>query len=129
MNLCEILKNSRTIAVVGYSNKLGRDSGWIARFLKDKGYEVFGVNPNLTQSDYIPVYKSLKEIPQKIDIVNVFRRSHLVLDVVKEAVEIQAKVIWMQLGVVNFEAKHIAEQNGITVVMDKCIYVMYNQCF
>ncbi len=129
MDLCQILTNYKSIAVVGISNKPGRDSGWIARFLKDKGYYIFGVNPSLPVFEDIPVYKSLLDIPEKIDIVNIFRRPDLVTDIVKEAIEIKAKVVWMQLGVINYEAKELAERYGITVVMDRCIYVAYNHCF
>lgn len=128
-NLCELLRNAKTIAVVGISNKLGRDSGWIARFLKDCGYNVFGVNPTLEKFDGIPVFKSLREIPEHIDIVDIFRRSEFVTDIVKEAIEINAKVIWMQLGIVNYEAEKLALKSGLKVVMNHCIAIEYRRCF
>ncbi len=128
-NLCEILRQSKNIAVVGISDRPGRDSGWIARFLKENGYKVFGVNPNLKSFDGIPVYSSLKEIPEPIDIVDIFRRSDFVLDIVKEAIEVKAKIVWMQLGVVNYDAQKLALDSGLQVIMNRCIAVEYRRCF
>lgn len=128
-NLCEILKQSKNIAVVGISDRPGRDSGWIARFLKENGYKVFGVNPNLKSFDGITVYSSLKEIPEPIDIVDIFRRSDFVLDIVKEAIEVKAKIVWMQLGVVNYDAQKLALDSGLQVIMNRCIAVEYRRCF
>ncbi|MEJ5306352.1 MAG: CoA-binding protein [Ignavibacteria bacterium] len=128
-NTCEILKSAKNIAVVGISNKPGRDSGWIARLLRDRGYNVFGVNPTLKEFDGIPVFKSLKDIPEPIDIVDIFRRSEFVTEVVKDAIEVNAKVIWMQLGVINYEAEKIAKEAGLIVIMNRCIAVEYRRCF
>lgn len=128
-NICEILKHSKNIAVVGISDKPGRDSGWIARFLSEQGYNVFGVNPVLEKFDGIPIYKSLREIPVPIDIVDIFRRSEFVPDIVKDAIEINAKVVWMQLGVINYEAEKLALNSGLKVVMNRCIAVEYRRCF
>lgn len=128
-NICEILKSSKNIAVVGISNKPGRDSGWIARFLKEQGYNVFGVNPTLKEFEDIPVFSSLKDISEPIDIVDIFRRSEFVMDVVKEAIEINAKTIWMQLGVINYEAEKMALNAGLKVIMNHCIAVEYRRCF
>lgn len=127
--ICEILNSSKNIAVVGISNKPGRDSGIIARFLKDRGFNVYGVNPALNRFDDIPIYKSLKEIPVPIDIVDIFRRSEFVMEIVKEAIEIKAKIIWMQYGVINYEAKKLAEESGLIVVINECIAVEYRRCF
>lgn len=128
-NICEVLKKSKNIAVVGISDKPGRDSGWIARFLSEQGYNVFGVNPVLEKFDGIPIYKSLREIPVPIDIVDIFRRSEFVPDIVKDAIEINAKVVWMQLGVINYEAEKLALNSGLKVVMNRCIAVEYRRCF
>ncbi len=125
---CEILRNSKTIAVVGISDKPGRDSSLIAQFLKSKGYIVVGVNPVMMKYNDIPIYKSLKEIPFEVDIVDIFRRSDLVEEVVDEAIEIKAKTVWMQLGVVNHSAAKKAENAGLKVVMDHCIAVEYRKC-
>lgn len=127
--LCEILSNAKNIAIVGISNRPGRDSGWIAKFLKKNGFNIFGVNPNLERFDEIPIYKSLKEIPHQVDIVDIFRRSEYVEDIVKEAIEIKAKVIWMQLGVINYEAEKLAKNSGLNVVMNHCIAIEYRRCF
>jgi len=128
-NICEILKSSKNIAVVGISNKPGRDSGWIARFLKEQGYNVFGVNPTLKEFEDIPIFSSLKDIPEPIDIVDIFRRSEFVMDVVKEAIEINARTVWMQLGVINYEAEKMALNAGLKVIMNHCIAVEYRRCF
>lgn len=128
-NICEILKRSKNIAVVGISDKPGRDSGWIARLLRDNGYKVFGVNPTLDKFENIPVFKSLKDIPEPIDIVDIFRRPEFVTEIVQEAIQIKAKVVWMQLGVINYEAEKIAKEAGLTVIMNRCIAVEFRRCF
>lgn len=127
--ICEILQNAKNIAVVGISNKPGRDSGLIANFLKDNGYNVFGVNPTLKEFNGIPVYQSLKDIPEPIDIVDIFRKPEMVTEIVKEAIDIKAKVIWMQLGVINFDAEKIALDAGIKVIMNRCIAIEFRRCF
>lgn len=128
-NTCEILKHAKNIAVVGISDKPGRDSGWIARLLRDNGYKVFGVNPTLDKFDDIPVFKSLKDIPEPIDIVDIFRRSEFVTEIVQDAIDIKAKVVWMQLGVVNYEAERLAREAGLKVIMNRCIAVEFRRCF
>ncbi|MGB9664934.1 MAG: CoA-binding protein [Ignavibacteria bacterium] len=128
-NTCEILKQAKNIAVVGISDKPGRDSGWIARLLRDNGYKVFGVNPTLDKFEDIPVFKSLKDIPEPIDIVDIFRRSEFVNEIVQDAIQINAKVVWMQLGVINYEAEKLAKEAGLTVIMNRCIAVEFRRCF
>ncbi|TCS95088.1 CoA-binding protein [Hazenella coriacea] len=120
----QLLQEAKNIAVVGMSNKPERTSYLIAEALQQAGYRIFPVNPNLTE----PVlgekpYASLTEIPEKVDIVNVFRRSETVLPVVEESLQIGAKAIWMQLGVINEEASELAKEKGVTVIMDRCIKV------
>jgi uncharacterized protein len=119
-----LLREAKNIAVVGCSDNPGRTSYLIAEALQKAGYRIFPVNPNLKG----PVlgekpYASLLEIEEPIDIVNVFRRSETVMPVVEEAVKAGARCVWMQLGVINEEAAQYAEQNGLTVVMDRCIKV------
>lgn len=119
-----LLERSRTVAVVGLSDKPHRTSHAIARALQELGYKVFPVNPNLTG----PVlgeepYASVREIGEPVDVVNVFRRSASVVPVAEDAVAAGAKALWMQLGVVNEEAAAIAREHGLTVVMDRCIKV------
>lgn len=121
--LRNILKTSSTIAVVGASPKPWRDSGSIAQFLMKKGYKVFPVNPKYQEVLGEVCYPDLKSVPEKIDIVDVFRNSDAVDGIVSEAIEVGAKVIWMQLDVVNPDAAQRAEQAGLQVVMDRCIAV------
>lgn len=121
-----LLKEARNVAVVGLSDKPYRTSHAIARALQDFGYRIFPVNPNLTG----PVlgeepYASVADIEEPIDIVNVFRRSETVPPVAEDAVASGAKSLWMQLGVVNDAAAEYAAENGLTVVMNRCIKIDY----
>ncbi len=119
-----ILEESRNVAVVGLSDSPYRTSHAIANAMQNAGYRIFPVNPNLTG----PVlgeepYATVEEIPEPIDIVDVFRRSEKVAPVAEDAVAAGAKVLWMQSGVINAEAARYAEEHGLTVVMDRCIKV------
>jgi uncharacterized protein len=121
-----LLEGARTVAVVGLSDKPYRTSHSIARALQDFGFKVFPVNPNLSG----PVlgeepYNSVEEIEDAIDIVDVFRRSEKVMPTAKDAVAAGAKALWMQSGVINEGAAAYARENGLTVVMDRCIMVDY----
>jgi predicted CoA-binding protein len=121
-----LLEESRNVAVVGLSEKPYRTSHAIARALQSFGYKIFPVNPNLEE----PVlgeepYTIVEEIPERIDIVDVFRRSEKVVPVARDAVAAGAKVLWLQSGVINEEAAKYAEEHGLTVVMDRCIMVDY----
>ena len=121
-----LLEGSRTVAVVGLSDKPFRTSHSIARALQEFGFKVFPVNPNLSD----PVlgeepYASVGEIGEPVDIVDVFRRSEKVMPTAKDAVAAGAKVLWMQSGVINEEAAAYAKEHGLTVVMDRCIMVDY----
>jgi len=119
--LRDILATARTIADVGYSNKPDRPSNEVAQALKRWGYTVYPVNPTLTSTPEETVYTSLSDIPDKIDVVDVFRRAEDVPGVVEEAIKIGAKTVWMQLGIVNAEAARRAESAGLKVVMDHCM--------
>jgi len=119
-----ILEKSRNVAVVGLSDSPYRTSHAIASALQRAGYRIFPVNPNLTG----PVlgeepYATVEEIPEPIDIVDVFRRSEKVAPVAEDAVAAGAKVLWMQSGVINEEVAKYAEEHDLTVVMDRCIKV------
>ena len=121
-----ILASSRTVAVVGLSDRPYRTSHSIARALQDFGFKIFPVNPNLSG----PVlgeepYASVEEIGGAVDIVDVFRRSEKVMPAARDAVATGAKVLWMQVGVINEEAASYAKEHGLTVVMDRCIMVDY----
>ncbi len=122
----DLLGAARTVAVVGLSDKPYRTSHAIARAMQGFGYKIFPVNPNLSG----PVlgeepYAKVDEIPETIDIVDVFRSSEKVMPVAKDAVAAGAKALWLQSGVVNEEAAAYAREHGLTVVMDRCIKVDY----
>ena len=115
MTTKEILEKYKRIAVVGWSSNPGRASNGVSRFMQTVGYEITPVNPNEK------AYATLDEVPDPIEIVNIFRRSEFVPDVVDAAIRRGAKVIWMQEGVIHEEAARRAREAGIEVVMDRCI--------
>jgi uncharacterized protein len=125
---CEILKESKTIAVIGISNKPDRDSGRIALFLKSKGYTVYGVHPILTEFEGIKIYKKLADIPEEIDIVDVFLNSNSIDKIIPDVLEKNPKVLWLQLGIQNDEAVKPAVEKGIEVIQNHCIAIEYNLC-
>jgi predicted CoA-binding protein len=115
------LGENKVIAIVGLSSNPDRASYAVAHYLKCKGYKIIPVNPKENQILEEKACPSLKEIPQKVDIVNIFRSSEFVPPIVKDAIEIGAKVVWMQEGVISHAAACEASENGLGVVMDKCI--------
>lgn len=119
----EILENARTIAVVGLSDQSDRFSYIVSRYMQDRGYKIIPVNPTIRESLGEKAYPSLLDVPDKVDIVNVFRRPKDVSAVADEAIAIKARVLWMQEGIVNEEAAKKAESAGLTVIMDRCIMV------
>jgi len=121
-NPVDILKNVNSIAIVGISSKEERDSYKVMKFLIERGYKVFPVNPN-EEGKYIlgrKCYKNLTDIDDEVDMVDVFRKKEFVYDVAKEAIEINAKVLWTQLDIFCEDSGNLAEDAGLTVVMDKC---------
>ncbi|MDM9381768.1 CoA-binding protein [Chlorogloeopsis sp. ULAP01] len=121
----EVLAQSKVIAVVGHSNKPERTSYQIAQFLRSVGYTVYPVNPTVNKIDSQLSYSSLKEIPETVDIVNVFRRFEYLDEVVDEVIAIKAKTVWAQLGIYNQQAAQKALDAGLNVIMDACIKVEY----
>jgi uncharacterized protein len=119
--LRSILGEAKTIAVVGLSSKPHRDSHQVAEWLQEKGYRIIPVNPNETEVLGEKAYLSLLDVPEKIDVVDVFRRAEYTPEVAEQAVKIGAKVLWLQDGIVNEEAWNIAQNGGIDVVMGVCI--------
>ena len=119
--LRELLETSKTIAVVGASNNPARASLGVARFLQWQGYRVIPVNPNEVEVLGERAYASIEDIPEPVDIVDIFRRSSTVSGIVDAAIAKAPRCIWMQEGVINEEAAAKAEAAGIPVVMDRCI--------
>ncbi len=119
----EMLTTMNTIAVVGLSSDPGRPSHQVAKYMQDHGYRVIPVNPNEEQILGEKCYPSLLDVPEQIDIVNVFRRSETVLPIAQEAVKAGAKALWLQMGIVNEQAAETARNGGLKVVMDRCIKV------
>ena len=117
-----ILAQNRRIAVVGLSANPDRPSHWIARYLMDQGFEVIGVNPGMPKVDAIRLVATLKEVPGKLEIVNVFRSSEHVPALVMELIPLKPQVIWLQEGAENPEAERLARAAGIEVVSGRCIY-------
>jgi len=120
-----ILKQARTIAVVGMSNKPERDSFMVGKYMMDKGYTVIPVRPGGGDILGQPVFATLADVKSPIDIVDVFRNSEDALGVVEESVRLspKPKAIWLQFGVVNEKARSLAEQHGIPIFMDHCLKV------
>lgn len=118
-----ILKNSKVVAIVGLSDKPYRDSHRVARFLQERNYKIIPVNPNLQEVLGEKCYPSLLDIPEPVDIVDIFRRPEHVDEIVQQAIKIGAKVVWMQLGVVNPSAAQKALDAGLQVVMNRCIKI------
>jgi predicted CoA-binding protein len=116
----QILKDCRTIAVVGLSSNPGRPSYSVASYMKQQGYRVIPVNPHEVNVFGEQAYPSLAAIPDKVDLVNVFRRSEEAGAVVDEAIRIGAKAVWLQEGVRDDAAARRAQQAGLLVVMDRC---------
>ena len=114
------LTGSKTIAVVGLSPRPERPSHYVAKYLQDQGYRVIPVNPQLDNVLGEKCYPDLKSIPEPVDMVDVFRKSSLVGPIVDDAIEIGAKYVWMQDGVVDEEAAERAESAGLGVIMDNC---------
>ena len=117
----EILKSSRTIAVVGLSNRKFRPSYGVADYLKSVGYRIIPVNPLETEILGEKCYARLEDIPEKVDIVDIFRRSECVPEIVDAAISIGAGAVWMQEGVIHEDAAAKARAAGLEVVMDRCI--------
>ena len=123
--LLAVLTSTKTIAVVGHSDKRDRTSYQIAQFLRQVGYIVYPVNPLVQEIDGQLCYPSLKDIPQTIDIVNIFRRSEYLPAIVEEAIAINAKTVWAQLGIWEPVSAQTALDAGLHVIMDACIKIEY----
>jgi predicted CoA-binding protein len=120
-NISEILHTARTIAVVGLSGKRFRPSYGVAEYMRNAGYRIIPVNPHEVEVLGEKCYPDLDSVPEQVDIVDIFRRSEFVPEIVEAAIRKGAKVVWMQEGVVHEEAARRAESAGLIVVMDRCI--------
>jgi predicted CoA-binding protein len=122
-----LLKDSRTIAVVGLSSKPWRDSYHVAEYLQRAGYRIIPVNPKETEVLGEKAYASLLDVPEAVDVVDVFRRAELTPDIAREAVRVGAKALWLQLGIVNEDAARIAEEGGLSVIMGLCLMIEHDR--
>lgn len=127
-DICGILKRYRSVAVVGLSPKPERDSHMVAAFLKEHGYRIIPVNPGQRQILGETCYPALSQIPERVEIVDVFRRSEAVPAIAEEAMRIGARVFWTQMGIRHDEAAEKLRQAGIQVIMDRCMKVEYLRC-
>jgi predicted CoA-binding protein len=125
----ELLKRTRTIAVVGLSDSPLRPSYGVSAYMQTAGYRIIPVNPAIKGALGEKAVASLADVPEKIDIVDVFRRSEFVPDVVDEAIRLKVPAIWLQEGVIHEEAAEKARKAGIFVVMDRCILKEHRRRF
>ncbi len=123
LTIQRVLQSARTIAIVGLSGNTLRASHFVGLYLQRHGYRVIPVNPRETEVLGETSYASLSDVPVAVDIVNVFRAPAALPAIAREAVEIQAGVLWCQFGVINQEGARIAEEGGVAVIMDRCLKV------
>ena len=125
--ILEILKNYKNVAVVGLSSNRARPSHGVAQYIKSVGYRIIPVNPNEKEVLGEKSYARLEDVPEKIEIVDIFRRAEEVPAVAESAIRVGAKVVWMQLGIENAEAAEKARAAGLIVVEDACMYVEHKK--
>ena len=125
--ITKILRESKTIAVVGLSSNSMRPSFGVTEYMQDAGYRIIPVNPNEAEVLGEKSYPQLEDVPEKIDIVNVFRRAEDVPPVVESAIRIGAKVVWMQQGIENEKAAEQARAAGLVAIEDACILVEHRK--
>lgn len=128
-SLRRILSQSKTIAIVGLSARWYRPSFFAAKYLKDHGYRIIPVNPNYDEILGEKCYPSVDEIPEPIDVVDVFQRSDAVLPFAESAVRANAKVLWMQLGIYNEASARLAFDAGMDIVADRCMKIEHARLF
>jgi predicted CoA-binding protein len=116
-----IIQKYRNVAIVGFSPDEEKASYRVGKYLSEHGYNIFPVNPMVSEIMGKKCYPNLTAIPDNIEVVDIFRKSEEVVPVVREAIKIGARVVWMQLGIVNEDAAKIAREAGLSVVMDKCM--------
>ena len=127
--ITDLLRTAHTIAVVGLSSKKARPSHGVTDYMLHAGYRIIPVNPNETEVLGEKAYPDLDSVPEKVDIVDVFRRSECVPEIVDAAIRIGARAVWMQEGVMHQEAAKRARQAGLIVIMDRCILKEHRKRF
>lgn len=127
--LRRILRETRTIAVVGLSADWFRPSYFAAKYLQEHGYRIIPVNPRYPEILGETCYPDLRAIPEPVDLVDVFRRPADTPEIARDAVAIGARTLWLQIGVIHDEARRIAEAGGLEVVMDRCVKIEYARLF
>ena len=127
--LRRILSQSRTIAVVGLSADWFRPSFFAAKYMQEHGYRIIPVNPKYPEILGQKCYKSLKEIPEKVDMVDCFRKTEDIVPIARDAIGIGAKVLWQQLGVENLEADALVRAAGLESVLDRCVKIEHARLF
>ena len=127
--LRRILKDSRTIAVVGLSADWYRPSYFAAKYMQEHGFRIIPVNPKYTEILGERCYPDLRSIPEQVDIVDVFRKSEDCAPIAKDAAAIGAKALWLQIGVMNDEARQIADTAGMDFVQNRCVKIEYARLF
>lgn len=124
--LRDVLTAAQVIAVVGFSDDPSRPSHSIGRYLQRVGYTVYPINPLVERIGELKSYPTLADVPEPIDIVDVFRRSEFLPGIVEEAIEVGAKLVWAQLGIYSEEAAALAAEAGLPLIMNKCIKVTHS---
>ena len=127
--LRRVLRESRTIAVVGLSADWFRPSYFAAKYMQEHGYRIIPVNPKYDRILGEKSYPDLRAIPEPVDLVDVFRKPADALPIAEEAIAIGAKTLWLQIGVINEEARETAKAGGLTVIMDRCVKIEYARLF
>lgn len=129
VRLRRILATAKKIAVVGLSANWYRPSYFAAKYLLDHGYEIYPVNPNYETVLDRRCYPDLKSLPERVDVVDIFQKPDRVPELVEAAIEIRAKVVWMQIGIVHEQAARRAREAGLEVVMNRCMKIEYARLF
>ena len=124
-----ILKENKSIAVVGLSANWNRPSFFASKYMQQKGYKIIPVNPRYSEILGEKCYKSLLDIEEKVDIVDCFRKSDDILPIATDAIKIKAKVLWMQLSVFNEDAANLSRNAGLKVVQDRCVKIEHARLF
>ena len=124
-----ILKENKSIAVVGLSANWNRPSFFASKYMQQKGYKIIPVNPRYSEILGEKCYKSLMDIEEKVDIVDCFRKSDDILPIATDAIKIKAKVLWMQLSVFNEDAANLSRNAGLKVVQDRCVKIEHARLF